>query len=130
MAGFDAGAALEPLNWTLKPYVDAEGVLPEPSQDVLDRFRRTMRGITGQALDDEGEIDREKLDQMVKDAGSDEAFDAKLAQQMIDCYADVCQGSPSREQIVGLPATVRAAFYQWVNASLLDPFSRTPATKP
>lgn len=133
MSGFDSGAALEVLDWDFTKYCgpDAKGTTPEPSQDVLDRFRRTRGELLRLAFADDGiTIDRAKLAKVVEDAGGEKAFDDKTGQELLDCYTDVCQGSPSREQIEGLPGTVRGAFYRWVDRCLLDPTSRTPDTTP
>lgn len=127
---FDAAAAVKPLTFTFKPYVELEGTVPEPDQDRLDRFRRTVVDLSGQVFDDDGKFDEQKVKKLIDDAGGKEAFDHKSYDQVLDCYADACGGSPTREQLDTLPATIRTAFFQWVWRSFTDPTSRTPGTTP
>jgi hypothetical protein len=145
--GFDAGKSVTTLDYDLTTanvadeeareiLKDAKGTIPEPSQAALDRFTSHVRDIAtdpdlaalvalgedpdpAAVIDAVGQMPEEKLNQ--------------VTEGMLDVIIDVCQGSPTEEQIRALPPRVRNAFVGWVSGELVGPTgptsgsSRSPA---
>jgi hypothetical protein len=126
MAGFDAGKAVSPLDYTLKPYIDVGGRLKEPSDRQIADFMDGIKGLFKQAKAagleglenaDEGDPNAlmDALDQLSGDAV------VEMFETMAGMYADLCSGVPSKEQLLQLPLRVRGAFYEWVQNEVINP---------
>lgn len=122
MGGFNAETVVEKLEWSFKPFVDAAGVIPEPSDKLVDVFWAELGRITKTTSRTEAV---EKLGAL--DDAADDETDAELAeaaeigQKTAAVFADLCQQCPTLEQIQGLPTRQKAAFYHWVCGQLVNP---------
>lgn len=122
-SGFDAGG-IKPLDYNLRPYVEASGTVPEPTRKRQADFTRRMTKlanvqgmpeIEGLSPEDQQKAIRENpalIDTML-DRG-DEAED-----EIRSAVADLCAGSPTKEQIDELPPRVFLAFSQWIQGEML-----------
>ena len=106
MAGFNAEGIVEPLEYTLKPYVDAAGVIKEPTSlqvhtfrtETLresQRFRREVGEDLGLGTDSDGE-ETLTADQMlaIMEKQGPERSAAALKRQA-DMYSALCSGKPT-----------------------------------
>lgn len=109
MAGFDAGNAVQELKWTFKPDVDADGVIPEPADKLIDEFWTGLRDLTEAATNDDA----------MKKLASDAA--PEIATKTAALFGTLCQEKPSTDQILALPYRKRQAFYGWVVGQLANP---------
>lgn len=127
--GFDARTAVDPLDYTLEPYVEgATGTVPEPTDAALERYFRTLREIVVEA--GISELPEDASDAQVARVFvklPDDAIET-MAEKTREAVIELCQGSPSREQIKALPARPKRAFIDWLTSQLGNPTSSTAAT--
>lgn len=129
MTGFDAGTAVEPMDYdfTTTPGGRGKGTVPEPSTRQMkkfqDEFTRIMRA--GTAL----EKSMEDVSDMSDDALAD--FQAKqdaISEQLDAAIAGLCQDQPSAAEVATLPFRVKTAFSNWL-LEQFRPESAATATK-
>jgi hypothetical protein len=127
MAGFDAGKAVSPLDYTLKPYIDVAGRLKEPSDrqiaDFLDGIKSLFKQAQDAGLEGLEEADAQKDPNALIDALDQLSGDAvvEMFETMAAMYGELCSGVPSKDQLLQLPLRVRGAFYQWVQNEVINP---------
>ena len=118
--GFDAGE-IKQIKYNLRPYVDAAGVVPEPDSPRLNKFIKRITLLSA-ATSEEGEaaeqlakggepdltkIDREELEKLLDQ-------NAVAEDELRQAVADLCNGSPTPEQIKNLPTRVFTAFFNYL----------------
>lgn len=157
MVAFDAGSAVEPMDWDFSKFGAGSGTIPEPSDVEIERFMRKYQILTTQVLRSANAKTNEQVDGLIKQwaeeedpnnpreiltveqsmelmeridlAGSEVA--PEISEAMLELVLTITKGSPSREQILSLPNRVRGAFYGWLFGQLTDPdFSVAVGTKP
>ena len=141
--GFVAGDAVEKLEWNFRPYVDADGVTPEPSTDeiamlqvALQRFvaigqRGLDDGTPKNALEETGPLSIEAAFELLDPdsmAGTPEATEVIVS--LLEVVEKVTHGSPTAEQILALTGRIRREFLAWIAGSLLDPKYGSNGTRP
>jgi hypothetical protein len=128
--GFDASSAVVALDYDFSEYVeDAKGTIPEPTSDGFQRyFARLQEAVTGLGLADLGDDPGPEQIGRALAALGDDAF-AKISETMLDATAELCQGSPTRDQIEALPYRIRQAFFGWLQGQLADPTQFNAATR-
>jgi hypothetical protein len=115
--GFDASNAVEALDWDFAPHVQASGTVPEPSDRILRGFQAAMtRNLTDLGVDRAQLGSPQQLVAALADV--DEKKLEKAADKVNKALADLCQGSPSLEQLEQLPPRVRNAFMGWLTGLL------------
>lgn len=101
---WDADADVEKLEYKFKPYVDYEGVSPEPTTEQVAAFFDQLRLI----------LDRPEDEDLQGIAAHMEAISSNIMtysdEKLIAAYADLLSGQPSREQIGALPHRLRMRF--------------------
>lgn len=135
--GFDAGAVWDG-HYTLRPYADAEGDIPVPTQERIDDFRRKMGKFVvdlQKAADEQAKARRKAEEEQAKDPTYGENFDAERAMadleqaiaeerriygEMRDHVAAFCKGKPTRKQLEKLPDVVFLKFADFVGG-LINP---------
>ena len=107
--GFKAASAVEALDFDFRPQVDASGVIPEPTHDLRDAFLTRI-----------DEIFADDTDKVLEDRVADIKVEElrKLEGELVDAVAELCQGTPTREQIGGLPPRHQLAFLGWLVGQL------------
>jgi hypothetical protein len=131
MSKFDAGIAVERLEYDFTAFGGTAGVIPEPSTGTVQTFfdtlqalaseiRGKMAGVEGKDLE---EISEEEAADVV--AQMDDNIAGEYQTKMNAAIAELCGGTPSLEEISGLPFRVLGAFTQWLTGEL-NP-NRTPA---
>jgi hypothetical protein len=134
--GFSASGAVIELAWDLRPYVDAHGVAPEPSQAKLNAYADAMAGVFGDlGLDLKPTATEAELNEAVEarfaaelegasmvDARKKiEALNELVRKRRVAASVAVCAGKPTAKQVSDLPPRVRDAFLGWVAGWAMDP---------
>jgi hypothetical protein len=140
--GFQAADAVVALDWDLRPYVDAHGTVPEPSQAKLDAYAKAMLGVFAEmGLDLPATASEEDIEQAltrhlaegktITELGPEvQRMHEAIRKRRIAAASKVCGGSPTVAQITQLPPRVREAFLGWVAGFAADPTLPQPATSP
>lgn len=113
--GFDASSydVREHLDsYDFRPVVEAHGLIPMPTQGRLDDFVNAVGNLAGQT------VTIDTLDQILPSVP-----DVGLA----GLIADLCAGSPSRDELRALPSEVFQHFVGWLTGKLADPTLPTSA---
>lgn len=127
MPGFILADEVEALNYDFAPYVEVQGVIPEPSEAKVKEFQRGLRAIMAPVLEkvvevtgDGKQTERDRLIAAVaamKDTdgvASSEAEADKQMDLMLKLCAKVCSNTPTYAQIKALPYRPRQAFVGWL----------------
>lgn len=147
-SGFDAGNLWDG-HYVLRPYVDAEGDIPIPTQQRIDNFRRKMgvfaldlqkaaddaaraqrkaeaeaRKAELAAIEKGEEVDTEPFDVEKAKADLEEAIaeERRIYDEMREHVATFCQGHPTKAQLNKLPDAVFLKFVDFVGG-LINPNS-------
>lgn len=123
MAGFDAGTVVSPLDFTLRPYVDFNGRVPEPSDDQIAEFLNAAKDIMVAAQKDLNlEVDpRDNVAMLAALEKLDPTVVLTTMKSMAEAYATLCSGKPSVKQLMGLPMRVRIKFFEWLRDEVINP---------
>lgn len=130
MTSFKASDALEPLEYDFKPYADAKGTVPEPTDDQVARFYADQARNLESALGEErlADVDMEDpvaVGRLLQSLNADDY--GAMYDQLLDTHAAVCSDQPTREEVAALPFRLRRAWYGMVQG-WLRPESSRPAT--
>jgi hypothetical protein len=143
--GFDAGD-LWNGHYVLRPFVEAEGDVPHPTQERIDTFRRKGAEFAVEAeklareadaaqrkLDEKRQKAKEKAeaegkeyvepfnaDKLLKDVEHAMSEERRLYDTMRDHVAEFCAGSPTRDELGALPDFKLRQFIDWIG-SLINP---------
>ena len=130
MAGFDAGALVEPLDYNFKPYCpEISGTVPEPSDKQIETFLAKLKSImTAASKDLGGTVSEDDPDQFLEALTS---LDPKMVigtlRDMAHAYAALCSNKPSFTELMQAPMRVRILFFRWVQQEIFSPEVRTGA---
>lgn len=139
--GFDAGAVVQPLDWTFVKITNDtadQGTIPEPSDKAIDKhftaiataMRTLMRGA---GLEDVKDATPQDVLVAVADLPEDTELGLEEFNEAItNAYAELCGakwqevgdqrilvgGSPSLDQLMKLPRRIRLHFYAWLMSEL------------
>jgi|1185.fasta_scaffold720548_1 hypothetical protein len=140
MAGFDAGAVVEALDYDFTYFykqdhelyavlAGAKGTVPEPSDEMVQRLQRKMAEATADLIPDG--IDTDDRVAMVKAMAAmpEDAF-AKGEAGILDALAELTRGFPTRDQLEVLPYRIKRKFIQWLTKQLMDPELSAAGTTP
>lgn len=121
--GFDASTAVEPLDYDFTHFAsrdpvlaDAKGVIDEPSDEAVQKMQRQFAEAT-KAFRDASSGDGPPLAELDRDV-----FEASET-AILEAVAEVCNGSPSREQLAALPYRHKRRFLTWLQRQLMNPES-------
>lgn len=114
MTKFKATEAVEPLDYDMRPYDDAQGTVPEPSNSLVAEFYSKLGKTLEEALGEDRTADvdmtvPEEVGKLFMTLGAEDH--EAMYEQLLDLYAKVCGGSPSRDTLAALPYRLRQAFY-------------------
>lgn len=116
-AAWDADNAVSKLEFSFKPYVDYDGVSPEPSTEQVGAFFDQLHIILDRPQDEE--VVPTKLVNVMAEMST--AQMAYADEKLIAAYSDLLSGQPSAEQIRGLPHRLRVHFFGTVLGQVTDP---------
>lgn len=142
MPSFDLGT-IEPLKCTLKPFVDFDENLREPSDQQIGQFLADYKQVykNAQGLMNAANAVEALSDQADEDGtGSPDAEELMTAldqldgDQYVELMADVAQaysrllsGRPSTEQLLSLPLRARTYFFNWIMTEVVRPEAESGA---
>jgi hypothetical protein len=115
MAGFDAGSAVEPMDYdfTTTPGGKGKGVVPEPSTTEMKNFQtsfaRIMRDAGALEMSDE---EAAKLSEGEFDALQEQV--GEIGDRLDAAIAKLCKDTPSVDEVSTLPFRVKTAFSKWL----------------
>lgn len=118
---FDAGA-FGTLRYDFKAFGGVQGIIPDPSDQLIEDFMRGMRDTAKRFQQDQADVDGLSDSDVLEMMDDDSAMQIVEAQQAICQHvSELCQGSPNTDQLLALPFRVRQAFMRWLQGKLLDP---------
>lgn len=137
MAKFDAGAAVEALDYDFTAFGGKEGTIPEPSSGAVKGYFRSMKdlakemrkfkGIAEQIGDVEGLTDEEITARMSMIEEAEEGVD-ELQEKQKHMLASLCGGEITYDDLDRLPFRVFQAFNTWLLGEI-TPKKTTPGSK-
>lgn len=127
MAGFTAQGVVDALDYDFRPYVNAHGTTPEPTDQQISQFlkdiRDTVKGAEGKLPEDLPGDDPVALLNALDDLEPD--IVVQLMAQMSEAYSKLCSGKPSAQEISDLPMRVRQIFFNWLQTEVMAPEAAT-----
>lgn len=126
--GFDA-ATTSPLDFTFRPHLDVTGTIPDPTDAEVRAFNVRIERLRDELRTTVDAADSDKDDQDGDQIAKAEEIAARVQEQMLDTVAELCKGTPTREQIDQLPSRVQTAFLEWLIGELRNP-TKLPAIRP
>lgn len=128
MTKFDASKAVEPLEFDFKPYHEAKGTVPEPTDDQVaqfygdlgQQFRKALGEERTEGLDMTDPMDVGKLFQSLDGDDHKAMYDV-----LLELHSAVCSNEPGREAVEKLPFRLRRAWYGMVQGWLRPEASRS-----
>jgi len=129
MAGFDAGALVEPLDYDFKPFCpEIKGTVPEPTDKQIEAFLDKIKSIMEGANKDIGGLSEDNPDEFLEALSSlDPKVVTKTIADMARAYAALCSNKPSYTDLMKAPMRVRILFFRWVQQEIFSPEVRTGA---
>lgn len=127
--GFTAETVVEELAWNFKPYVDAKGITPEPSDDTVRKMNTALRDAVKKiAGEDFDPTDRIAAGRIFAKLTDDQL--AAMESDNVAAIAIVTGTNPSAEQIDALPHRHKREYIRWMIKELNDPEGKATATSP
>lgn len=126
---FDSGQ-FGTLRYDFKAYGGVQGMIPDPSDEMIEQYLRGMRDAAKEfsAAENTEDLSAEQLQELLED---DQNMRLAEAQQVIaGLTAELCGGSPTKEQLLALPFRVRQAFLSWLQGKLVNPESNAAGSTP
>jgi hypothetical protein len=135
MPAFDAGAAVESLDWDfstskIRDLAKAKGTVPEPTDAAIGRFLDGLKALYTQ-------VQSLGVGQLPTDAAPEEMLAAlssltgdKFVTFMADTaelFATLCSSQPSKDELLLLPLRARIKFYAWIQSEVVNPEAGTGA---
>lgn len=130
MPKFDAGTAVEPLEYDFSAYNGPVGVTPEPSDLAFKKFSAKQTKVMVEAdkleremteAEKEGRLDEQTMEDFTRRSDA-------LGDRISKLIADLCQDQPSKEDVDKLPYRVKTAYTQHLMAQF-SPEAVTSGTK-
>jgi hypothetical protein len=132
--GFDAGTIVDALEWDFTKYGAGSGTAPEPTDQMIERFKRKFfhiaKGTSAQAAkqlqllsEEEAETPKTLTDAIatLDTVRGDNAAEAELRKALIQICAEVCSNEPRVDQLDKLPHRPLQAFVGWLLGELVAP---------
>ena len=127
MAGFKAEGVVEPLDYDFRPYVKADGTIPEPSDKQIAEFLKALKALAKEVQEDlPTDIDMNDPSSLLGALDDlDPEVMEKLTGKMGGIYAALCTNTPTEKQITDLPPRIRTIFYNWLQQEVMNPEAAT-----
>ena len=130
--GFNASEQVEPLEYdftyfgTANPPIsvlaNAKGEIPEPSDQAVTTMQRKLTAATKRFLPDNIDPNNQVAMNQAMAQIPEDAF-SRAEQEILDAIAELCNGSPTREQLAALPYRHKRKFIAWLQRQLMNPES-------
>lgn len=118
--GFTAADAVEELSWDFRPYYDAHGVTPEPSDVQIRRMNRGLRDAVKTATGSELPEDDQQALVKAFNALSDKQL-AAIEEANIDAIVHVTGDCPSKDTLLACPLRIRRLYVRSLIRDLNSP---------
>ncbi len=131
MSSFSA-SIVEPLDYDFTGFPSTKnpgknckgkGTIPEPTHAVLEAYAEGLRDLFGINEGEDAETAMESV-QKKNEEGSGDAADT-----LLELTADLCQHSPTADDLRELPPRILNAFQKWVYRELSDPEVSSAGTR-
>lgn len=121
--GFDASTYIEKLDYDFRPYVNASGTTPEPTNDQITEFQFTVRE-TAQKSEIRSEMEEETIGilGLVQSLTREEV--AEHWDDLNHAIAKLTSGRPSFEELTELQSKSfrhHRAYIGWLMGEIVDP---------
>lgn len=121
--GFQA-SEIKPLDYNLRPYVEASGTVPEPTRARQAEFTKRMTKLANTTnLPEIRNLSPEEQEKAIQDDPGliDRMLELgdEAESELREAVANLCGGSegqPTREELDALPPRIFTAFYRWILA--------------
>lgn len=127
MPSFNAGTAVEALDYTLEPYVKKSGTIPEPSSKDIEKFLDGIQAAVKELIGDtetKVESAEDLFDKLEAIQGA-KVIGIVSAQAVL--VADMCKGEISAADLDQLPHRVKLGFLRWFTEQVMRPELAAPA---
>jgi hypothetical protein len=126
MAGFDAGAVVEPLDWDFTKITKDpkdKGTVPEPTDRQIEAMFKDVaklaKELSAKAGLNSGEATPEQLMIAMADLPDDvEIGFSDMLDGMSKIFGKLCKNQPSKTQLDKLPMRIRMRFFIWLAQEL------------
>lgn len=117
---------LDKLTYDFRPYVDAHGIIPEPSSTQIKGLQSAMRAALKPALEAMNvAADTADVSALMAALAEPSKADLKAAEAaseaIIHAISDTCSGTPTPDELRALPFRGQQAFIGWLSGVLLSP---------
>ena len=124
MPKFDAGSIGGPIEYDFTAWGGSAGVVPEPSRRAVKKFMDDIqRGFKEIGLRDKDDPDTTTPDEVVDTMNNiedDEVFQ-RTADMLTKAVAEVCDGSPSFDDLANLHYRPFMGFFGYLIGELMNP---------
>lgn len=127
---FDAGQ-YGTLRYDFKKFGGIQGMIPDPSDEMIEAYMRGMRDVAREYQNGDVDVDSlsaEEVQELMNDDSNLRIQEAQI--RLAELTAELCGGSPNKEQLLALPFRVRQGFLRWLQTKLIDPESNAAGTTP
>jgi hypothetical protein len=132
MPEFNADSIGGDIKYNFEKWGGPKGIVPEPTRAQVNNL---MKAVTMAFKDaglapntEEGEVlSPDQVADTMNKVEDPEMFE-KLTTVLLDCLAEVCGGSPSREVLEALPYRPFQGFFGYLIGNLTNPESSAPGT--
>lgn len=126
MAGFDLSRSISALDYNFGGGV--RGTVPEPSSKSVNRFHsRIADNLKAIGRDVPDRSDSDAMAQLLATLTEDDLN--AIHAETLDAVAELCDGSPSPDELASLGHRGFQAFLGWLTGELTNPEGSRPATK-
>lgn len=134
MSKFDANY-VEPMEYDFtgirgqgkgRPYCTGKGYVTEPTKGDLEAYQEKVQRIFREALRQAPTVENPSIEEtraMMEQADNDEG--ARLLEELYEITVDICDGSPSKDELDELPARYQQGFCIWLAQELTSPKYQT-----
>lgn len=123
MANFNYSEEVDTVNFDFRPALDLFGVVPEPSDKAIDKFRakliKIVEPITAKT---DGKLDAESLKVIAASMTEDEKDNALgIQDQLLRAIAELCGNTPPYTAVKKLPFRGQKAWIGYIMGTFINP---------
>lgn len=132
MPKFDANSIGGALEFDFSTWNGPKGIVPEPPRSAVNKMLKgTSKAFRELGIGDNAEDEKDMTPQEIADTmekvEDDETFE-KLNEALLEHLAELCAGSPSREQLEALPYRPFMGFFGYLMGNLTNPEGSSTGT--
>lgn len=131
MPKFDASSIGGELEYDFSKWGGSKGVIPEPPRFAVSRMLKRVdelfESLGLRKKEDKGVETPEDVINTMEKVSEEEVFE-KMAAGLVEILAEVCDGSPSKEDLEKLPYRPMQGFFGYLMGELTNPEVSKPDT--